>query len=84
MVPVRLIPENTTHEIIDVLSGLLDAARGGHINGLVFGVSMRGQRYFCDAAGALHRNPVVGLGVASMLASEMQYRIQKEGLDTVL
>lgn len=81
--PVQLMPSHGTHELIEILSGLLDAARGGMLNGLVFGAAFKGQRYYCDAAGTMHRNPVVALGLAHMLANELAHHVRHEAADTV-
>ena len=76
--PIQLAPKRASHELIDVCKGLLEAATSGDMSGLVFGAQFQGQRFYCDAAGALHRSPVTGLGVAMLLASEMEHRIRSK------
>lgn len=82
--PIQLLQPSASHEVVAVLQGLLDAAKAGHLTGLVFGISLRGQKYLCDAAGTLHRNTVTGLGVATMLAAELEHRIRREHTDTIM
>jgi len=82
--PVQLASTHGSHDLVDILDGLLDAARQGLLSGLVFGAAFKGQRYYCDAAGTMHRNPVVALGLAHMLAAELTHHIRHEALDTVL
>ena len=74
--PIHLVPPaNVQHDLSDILEGLRDAARSGAMTGLVFGVSFRDQRYYCDAAGSLHRNRVLALGVARLLCSDIERSI---------
>jgi hypothetical protein len=82
--PVFLVPENPSHEVVAVLSGLCEMAKTGDLNGIVFGVSMKGQKYYCDAAGTLHRNPVVALGVIGMLHAQTERSMRHSSVDTVL
>jgi hypothetical protein len=80
--PIHLLQNGASHEVVAVLSGLLEAAEAGHLTGIVFGASLRGQTYFCEAAGTLHRNAVTGLGVATMLTAELEHRIRLNAIDT--
>ena len=82
--PIQLVPEHASHEVVAVLNGLLEAAKVGALNGIVFGASFKGQRYLCDAAGAMHRNPVLALGVAQMLTEELSHLIRREAGSTML
>ena len=81
---VQLVTPTSSHEVVEVLHGLLEVAKTGQLTGLVFGASLRGQRFCCDAAGTLHRAPVVGLGVAAMLTAELEHRIRRRETDTLL
>ena len=81
---VQLVTPTSSHEVVEVLTGLLEVAKTGQLTGLVFGASLRGQRFFCDAAGSLHRAPIVGLGVATMLTAELEHRIRRLETDTIL
>lgn len=81
--PIQLVPAQPSHELIDVLSGLLDMAKSGSMNGLVFGASLKGSQFYCDAAGDLHRKPMVALGVAQMLSAEMLHQIRRKAQDTI-
>ena len=82
-IPIQLIPAHQSHELIAVIEGLLELARGGSMNGLVFGASLKGSQFYCDAAGAMHRNPMVALGVTQMLSAEMLHQIRRQERDTV-
>lgn len=82
--PVHLIHTGASREVAEVLTGLLEAAHAGQITGLVFGVSLRGQKFLVDAAGSLHRNPVTGVGVATMLTVELEHRIRRKATDTLM
>ena len=77
---IRLVPRATEHdadreELIAVLTGLLELAKIGSMKGLVYGAEFRGQKFFCDAAGSMHRNPMVALGVTQMLSAEILQQI---------
>lgn len=71
-----LPPPSSSRELVDVLNGLLEAAKDGALNGLIFGASFKGQCYMFDAAGELYRNPVLGIGVATMLTAELEHRVR--------
>jgi hypothetical protein len=74
--PIHLVPPaNVHHDLSEILDGLLNAARSGAMTGLVFGVSFRDQRYYCDVAGSLHRNRVLALGVARLLCGDIERSI---------
>jgi hypothetical protein len=81
--PIQLVPHQSSHELVEVLTGLLDAAKSGALNGIVFGCSFRGQKFYCDAAGALHRNPVVAIGVSTMLTAELEHQIRRKAQDSI-
>jgi hypothetical protein len=82
---VFLVPDNPVHETVKVLSGLLDLAKEGQVNGLIFGVSFKGhgEKYYCDSAGALHRSPIRALGVACMLKTDLERKMRQESIDTM-
>jgi hypothetical protein len=82
--PVLLVPESASHEVVKVLHGLCELAKTGEVNGLVFGVSMKGQKFYCDSAGALHRNPVMALGVVGMLHAKIEHGMRQSSVDTVI
>lgn len=81
--PIQLIPAHQSHELIEVIKGLLDLAELGSLNGLVFGASLRGAQFYCDSAGELHRKPVVALGVVQMLSAELLNQIRRKQQDTI-
>ena len=73
--PLQLVPEHSNRELVAVLTGLLELAEVGAMKGLVYGAEFRGQKFFCDAAGSMHRNPMVALGVTQMLSAEILQQI---------
>lgn len=81
--PIQLIPAHQSHELIEVIEGLLELAKIGSMNGLVFGASLKGSQFYCDAAGAMHRNPMVALGVTQMLSAEILHQIHRKEQDTI-
>lgn len=82
--PVQLIHQSSSHEVVQVLTGLLEVARAGQMNGIIFGASFGGAKFFVDAAGTLHRNPVTALGVSAMLTAELEHRIRHKATDTLI
>ena len=83
--PIHLVsPSSSSHEVVEVLSGLLEVAKAGQMTGLVFGASLKGQKFFVDAAGTLHRNPMAGIGVAFMLTTELEHRVRRQETDTLM
>ena len=81
---IQLVHPKSSHEVVEVLEGLIEVAKADQLNGLVFGAALRGQKFFVDAAGSLHRNPVVGIGVAAMLLAELEHRIRRQETDTLM
>jgi hypothetical protein len=82
--PVYLVPENPSREVVQVLDRLCELAKNGDLTGIVFGVAFKGQKFYCDAAGSLHRNPVVAIGVAGMLHAELEHRMRLSAVDTTI
>lgn len=83
MSPVVLIPEHEgSHDAAELLQGFLDLHRAGTLVGFVICIALKGQRYFCESAGTLDRNPLSALGAAAMLVAEMQQRIPRQSRDT--
>ena len=75
--PIHVVPAaHTPHDLIEILQGLLETAQSGDITGMIFGIGFRDQRYYCDAAGSLHRNRVLALGVANMLCADLERSIR--------
>jgi hypothetical protein len=75
---------STNREVVDVLRELLRKAESGALNGIIFGVQLhdaQGQKYYCDAAGTLHRNPIAALGVAAMLGLDLERRMRLNAED---
>ena len=79
---IRLVPRATEHdadreELIEVLTGLLELAKIGGMNGLVFGGEFRGREFLCDAAGSMHRNPMIAIAIAvsNLIAAEMLHKV---------
>lgn len=82
--PVFLLPHHPNHDVVAVLTGLLEVAKQGDLNGLIFGAAFKGQKFYCDAAGTLHRNGVTGLGVAGMLWGELEGRLKHQSTETII
>ena len=80
---IQIVPQHTTHELVAVLKGLRELAESGDLTGIVFGVVLRGQRYYCDSAGSLHRNPIAGIGVATRLVAELDRQMVRRAEDTI-
>ena len=85
---IRLVPRATERdadreELIAAVTSLLELAKIGAMKGLVYGAELRGQEFFCDAAGSMHRNPMIALGVAHLLSAEMLQQIQRKAQDTI-
>jgi hypothetical protein len=79
-----MLPQAVSHDVVEVLSGLLELARAGSMTGIVLGASFRGAKYFCDSAGTLHRNPITALGVSAMLTADLERRVHRRATATVL
>ena len=85
---IRLVPRATEHhadreELIEVLTGLLELSKVGAMNGLVFGGEFCGQEFFCDAAGSMHRNPMIAIAVSNLIAADMLHRVGYKPVDTI-
>ena len=84
MTHIQIIQEDASHDVVEVLSGLLDVAKSGQLTGLVFGISLRGQKVLVDSAGSLHRNALSGIGVAAMLMAELEHRVRRRETSTIM
>ena len=84
MPQMLLMPDHSSHEVSEVLSGLMEMAREGQLTGIVFGVSFKGQKFYCDTAGSLYRSPVIALGVAAMLTIQIERQLRHESTETII
>ena len=85
---IRLVPRATEHdadreELIAIVTSLLELAKMGAMKGLVYGAEFRGQEFFCDAAGSMHRNPMIAIAVSNLIAAEMLHRVGYKPVDTI-
>jgi hypothetical protein len=80
---VQLVSTHPHEDVVEVLEGLTALAKQGDLTGLVFGVALKGQKYYCDSAGTLFRNPILGIGVASRVVLELNRRVQRREEETL-
>ena len=65
--PLTLIQPDISHDTIEALEYLLHEARKGELIGLAYGAMLKGKDYFVHTTGEANRNPLLGIGIASVL-----------------
>lgn len=66
-----------------MLTGLLKLATDGELTGLIVGAVFKEQRYFFEAAGTMHRNPMMAIAAASQLTHELNTRVRRTSIETI-
>lgn len=80
-----LVRDAISHDTIECLEQLLDAARAGHVVGIVFAAMLKRKRYMVNVAGEAHRDPTYARGVLGAIEDELRLMIQgKADADTIL
>lgn len=69
--PYRLVPDNISHDVVEALETLLDAARRGEITGIAFACTLRKMRYITNVAGHCYTNPTFARGMVAFLSDQL-------------
>lgn len=69
--PYRLIPDSTSHDTVEALEALLDAAKTGEITGIAFACTLKKMRYITNVAGLCFTNPTFARGMVASLSDEL-------------
>ena len=81
----ELVHDHISHDTVEALEQLLEAARAGAIRRLIFGAILQRRRYLVNIAGDVARDPTFARGVCGAIEDELRNMIhQKAGSDTTL
>lgn len=75
--PYRLVPDNISHDTVEALSALLDAAKAGEITGIAFACTLRKMRYITNVAGTCYTNPTFARGMVAFLSDQLAGLVHK-------
>ena len=71
MPPYRLIPQEVSHDTVDVLEMLLTLAKAGQLTGIAYVCTLKKQRYLTDVAGFCYKNPTYTRGMVAFLSDKL-------------
>lgn len=63
-------------DLIETLEYLLQEARAGRVIGLAYAALLPEKKFFVDASGQAHTDPLRGLGAVEMLSEELRSRFR--------
>jgi hypothetical protein len=72
----QLVRDQVSRDVVDTAQQLLEAAQSGQIVGIVFGVALRGRKYFVNVSGSFSRDPTFARGVVAALDDELMSMVQ--------
>jgi hypothetical protein len=67
----QLIRDHISHDTVEALETLTEAARQGQVVGIVYGVVLKGRKFFVDTAGSLTRDVTFARGVVAAIDDEL-------------
>lgn len=76
-----LVHDAVSHDMVEALEQLLEAAREGQAIGMVFGVMLKRSRYIVDSAGEARKNPTLARGICLAIDDELRDMVQAKGFD---
>ena len=74
--PYILIPDTVSHDTVECLETLLDAAKQGEIIGVAFVAQLKQRGYIVNTAGEAHRNPTFARGMVAALDDQLGGRVR--------
>lgn len=75
--PFNLVRDMVSHDTVQALEHLLDAARHGHITGLAFACTLKGKRFITNTAGTCYHEPSFTRGLLLALDDELARMVQE-------
>lgn len=78
VVPLRLVQKTISHDVVEALEVMLEAAKRGTIIGLSFACEMPRSQYITIVAGHCQTNPTFARGMVAYLASEIDDMTSQE------
>lgn len=69
--PYRLVPDNISHDTVEALTALLEAAKAGEVTGIAFACTLRRMRYITNVAGHCYEHPTFARGMVSFLSDQL-------------
>lgn len=70
--PFTLVPDTISKDTEEALAQMLEMARKGELIGVAFAGMVKQRKYFVNAAGEAHRNPVFARGMVDDLMAELR------------
>jgi hypothetical protein len=71
---LSIVQPYVSKDLVDTLEYLLQEAKSGNLIGIAYGAMLPGRKYFVDAAGEAHRDPLRGIGLAQYVSQEIAAR----------
>ena len=75
--PLGLVPDDSPHDVREVLAELLADADDGQIYGIAFVAMYKGRRVIADAAGECKKNPIYSRGLVAVLDDYFRDKINE-------
>jgi hypothetical protein len=69
--PLKLIRDTVSRDVIEALRTLLDGAERGEVTGLAYAATLRRHRYITNVAGICFKNPTLARGMVGSLTDEI-------------
>lgn len=69
--PYRLIPDTISHDTIEALETMLEAAKAGEITGIAFTCTLRKMRFITNVAGYCFKHPTHARGMVAFLSDQL-------------
>lgn len=80
-----LVRDTVSHDTIECLEQLLEAARAGHVIGVAFLAVLKRKRYMVNLSGECYRDPTFTRGGIAAIDDQLRQMIQGEAdADTLL
>ena len=71
MMPMHLVKDEISRDVVKALETLLQGAKDGQITGIAFACSLKRNRYLTNVAGFCFKNPTFTRGMVASLSDEL-------------
>lgn len=75
---LKLVKDHVSQDTIEALEYLLYGARRGEVIGLAYAAMLKHESCLTDITGEAYHNPILALGVVSMLSNDIAHRARNE------
>lgn len=74
--PFTLVEQPLSHDVVQALEHLLEAARKRKVIGLAYVAMCKNRSYYTNTAGEANRNPTFARGMVAALDDELSQRVR--------